>query len=153
MATEYKLYSAAELSTDEIVTYLTNALDASGTPGGYLERDGLQVTAYAVPATEAVTAASVFGFNHRVTATFRFDGLSAEAVRTANTVLMVRAVLALFGEYRADGVLLFNGEEVVVQRLNGEVSLNGDWEDFAEIEDLKRIATMYPLRTVPQPLL
>jgi hypothetical protein len=153
MATEYTLYSAAELSTDELLAFLAGAVDGSVTPYGYVDREGLQVSALAEPESEQAEMAEVFGFTHRVTAIFRFDNLAPPEVKETDTVLMIGATLQLFRKYRADGVLLLNGEEVVVQRLNGEVSLNGDWEDFAEIEGLKQIATMYPLRTVPQPLL
>jgi hypothetical protein len=153
MATEYTLYSAAELSTDEILAFMATAVDGSTSPHGYVEREGLQVTAYAVPAADQAATVGVFGFVHHITARFRFANGAPPAVTNTNTVLMVRAALRLFQDYQADGVLLFNGEQVVAQRLRAEVALNGEWEDFAEIEELRQAVAGYPLRTLAQPFL
>ena len=66
---------------------------------------------------------------------------------------MSSATIGFFRQYQADGVLLFNGEEVVVQRLHGEVALNSEWEEWAELDELRPAVAAYSFRALPQPLL
>jgi hypothetical protein len=98
-------------------------------------------------------ATSVFGFPHRVTASFRLSNRVSEQVRELNVGLMMRAVLSFFDTYPGDGVLLFNGEEVVLQKLTGQVSVNSDWEDRTELAGLRMLRAGRDFRPLPQPLL
>jgi len=160
MAVEYRLYSAADLSGDALASFMADALggtviDDSPDHGGLrrVVRDGLDVTAYRVIPGDEAYAAGVFNFPHRITAAFRFSNRASEQVRAVNVVLMVRAVLSLFDAYPGDGVLLFNGEEVVLQKLSGQVSLNSDWEEWADIPELRPLGEGRDIRPLPQPLL
>jgi hypothetical protein len=153
MATEYRFYAAAEVTADEFADFLVDALGGSLTREGFVAREGLMVTAYRVVPGEEASAADLFGFTHRVTATFRFSNTAAPHVRDTNVVLMVQAVLRFLDRYPGSGVLLFNGEEVVLQRLDDTVELSSDWEEWTDVSQLSHLIGRYDRRPLPQPLL
>lgn len=112
-------------------------------------RDGLWVTAHRVEPGEEATAPDLFGFPHRVTARFRFSSTQPE-LEEHNTALMVGAVLSLG---LADGVLLFNGEEAVVQTSGGEVTFAAGWEDWDDMPEVVALIREHRVRPLAQPLL
>jgi hypothetical protein len=65
----------------------------------------------------------------------------------------VRAVLQFFDTYPGEGVLLFNGEEVVLQRLHGSVVVDSKWEELADIPELATLVAALEVAPLPQPLL
>jgi hypothetical protein len=152
MATEYDFYVAAELSTTEILQFMATAVGGQLTEHGFVARDGLQVTAYAVEPSEEVYPPRAFDFTGRTVATFRFSNTAAEEVEQLNTGRMVAAVLSFFAEHPGRGVLLFNGEEVVIQRLSDKVEINSEWE-WGELAALDRIRAEHVWHPLPQPLL
>lgn len=152
MAIEYDLYGSADVTTDEIVLFLAGVLEAR-VEDGTIRRDGLEVTAYRAEPGEEASATRLFGFTHRVTATFRLSNRSTPEEREHNTAVMTDAVLQFLDRYAGSGVLLFNGEEVVLQKLDGPVSLNSDWEEWSESEELSALIGEREFRSLPQPLL
>jgi hypothetical protein len=148
MALEYTYYGAADLDTDSLRSVVAAALGATLSADGSMFREGLWVNAYRVEATDVATAPRLFGFEHRVTITFRFSSRHREA-EMHNTALMVGVVLRLSD---ADGVLLFNGEEAVIQASGGEVIFAADWEDWEEPE-VAALTRGHRVATLEQPLL
>jgi hypothetical protein len=73
MAIEYTYYGAADLDTEGLRSVVAATLGATPSADGSMFRDGLWVNAYRVEPTEVATAPSLFGFEHRVTVTFRFS--------------------------------------------------------------------------------
>ncbi|MDC0713516.1 SitI3 family protein [Stigmatella sp. ncwal1] len=66
--------------------------------------------------------------------------------------LMLRATLLLL-EHGRDGVLLFNGEHIILQRLSGQLVLNEDarnWVDGLQLEGEIRLP--HERRSLPSPL-
>ncbi|GAA1817489.1 hypothetical protein HC028_21095 [Planosporangium flavigriseum] len=153
MAMEYRLYGAADMTTEEIFSFMADAIDGSVSPEGFAQREGMTVTAYRVDSGEEASAAGLFGFPHHVTATFRFSNTAPSQVRERNTALMIEAVLRFFDRYPGDGVLLFNGEEVVLQRLAGDLALDRDWEDWTDVPGMSEVIAGREQRLLPQPLL
>jgi hypothetical protein len=150
MALEYVLCAAADITTEEFVAFLAEALNAS-VHDNDVRRDGLMVIAYRETPGEEYSPHTI-GFTHRVTATFRFSNLAHTRLRDENTVLMVRAVLAFLGRYPGSGVLLFNGERVVLQKLDGPVELDSGWEDWS-LDGMAKVIAGLPQHPLPQPLL
>lgn len=153
MATEYVLYGSADLTPEEMRLFLAGVLGAAVAEDGMVHRPGLQVTAYRAEPGEEAYAASLFGFTHRVTATFRFSNRSTEEETEHNTALMAAAVLEFLDRYAGFGVLLFNGEEVVLQKLDGRLALNSDWEDWSASPEMNALIGEREFRALPQPLL
>ncbi len=82
---------------------------------------------------------------------FRLDPSSDEYEE--GTRVMMRATMLLL-EHGRDGVLLFNGEHIVLQRLGGRLVLNADarnWSDGLRLED--EIHLPHEKRSLPSPLL
>lgn len=148
MAIEYTYYGAADLDTDDLRSKAAATLGATLSPDGSMFRDGLWVNAYRVGAADVAKAADLFGFEHRVTITFRFSSLRPDS-EEHNTALMVGVVLALSG---TDGVLLFNGEEAVMQASGGEVVFAAGWEDWDEPE-VAALVRNHRVAPLAQPLL
>lgn len=148
MATEYTYFGAADLETAELRSVVAASLGATLSPDGSMSRDGLWVSAYRVEPEDVATAPHLFGFEHRVTVTFRFSSMHRE-LDEHNTALMVGVVLALS---TADGVLLFNGEEAVMQTSGGEVTFASDWEDWDEPE-VAALMRDHRIAPLAQPLL
>src|SRR5262249_46458937 len=135
------------------LAFMADAISGVVTAYGFVQGDGLQVTAYRVDAGEEASAARLFGFVHRVTATFRFANLGAEGRRELNEELMIASVVQFLETYPDSGVLLFNHEEVILQRLDAEIVLNSDWDGWADLPGLGRLTGRVQWRVLPQPLL
>jgi hypothetical protein len=92
----------------------------------------------------------LFGFQHRITATFHFSDLADDATDERNTALMVRSVIDLVRRYACCGVLLFNGELAIAQWTPGEIVFDADWEPWLRMDSL---LAGHARRRLPQPLL
>jgi hypothetical protein len=149
MAIEYTYYGSADLSTQSLRSKVAGALGGSLTPDGTVTREGLSATAYRVEPGEEATAPSLFGFAHRVTVRFRFSARQRDLAEH-NTALMVGAVL---GPAQADGVLLFNGEEAVLQTADGETIFATGWEDWDDMPEVVALRRSHRGAPLAQPLL
>ncbi|MCY1075049.1 SitI3 family protein [Archangium lansingense] len=92
-----------------------------------------------------------FQFRPDLSVGFRLDPNSDEYEQ--GNRIMLRATMFLL-EYGRDGVLLFNGEHIVLQRLSGHLVLNEDsknWTDGLQLEDEIRLP--HEKRPLPSPLL
>jgi hypothetical protein len=78
VALEYHFLGSAQMSTEDILAFMADEVGGVVTDFGFVQGDGLQVTAYRVTPGEEASAARRFGFVHRVTATYRFGNLAAE---------------------------------------------------------------------------
>ena len=152
MAIEYTYYSAADLATDEVRSVVAAALAGVVTSDGTIARDGLSATAYRVDPGEEATAPGLFGFHHRVTVRFRFSSTRRE-LEEHNTALMTGAVLSIFDRTGADSVLLFNGEEAILQSIGGEAVFAADWEDWESLPEAAALTAGRRVAVLAQPLL
>jgi hypothetical protein len=153
MAIEYSLASEADVDTQDLQDFMVAAIGGEKGPDGTVFRDGMYVMAHRLAEGEENSAMQLFGIQHRVSATFRLANLADEATRNHNTALMVGAVLAFFHRYAGRGVLLFNGEVAILQRLTGEIVFDREWEDWFENDEVTPLLDGYPIRPLPQPLL
>ena len=151
MALEYDFYAAADITREEFLTFLAQTMSAP-ISHDYVRGDGLQATAHRETPEEEASTVNEFGFPERISATFRFANLASEQLTDQNTVLMIRTVLAFFDRYPGSGVLLFNGERVVLQKLDGDVELDSDWEDFS-LDGMAEVIAGLSQRPLPQPFL
>lgn len=152
MATEYVLYASADLSTEEFRTFMVQVVGGE-VLGNFVRRDALDVTPYREDLDDPSPIAAMLGFPHRVTATFRLANLASPEARDEAIRLMYRSVLVFFYHYPADGVLLFNGERVVLQKLHGTIVIDSEWDDWADVPELPQMVQGLDSRVLPQPLL
>ncbi|GAA2647944.1 SitI3 family protein [Paractinoplanes durhamensis] len=149
MAIEYTFYSAADLSTDRLRSMIAAVIAGTIMPDGSLTREGLWTTAHRVEPGDEATAPPLFGFTHRLSVRFRFSATRRD-LEEHNTALMVGAVLALA---QADGVLLFNGEEAVLQCVNGEATFAADWDGWDDMPEVAALQAGRRTAHLAQPLL
>ncbi|PRY25818.1 SitI3 family protein [Pseudosporangium ferrugineum] len=152
MATEYTYYSAADLTTDRLRSLVAASLAGAATSDGTVVREGLSAFAWRVDPGEEATAPTLFGFEHRVTVRFRFSSVRPD-LEEHNTALMVGAVLALVDRTGADSVLLFNGEEAVLQSAGGAASFAAQWEDWQSMPEVSALMSGRQVSVLAQPLL
>ncbi|MEV8504890.1 SitI3 family protein [Actinoplanes sp. NPDC051475] len=152
MATEYTYYSAADLTTEELRSVVVAALSGSISADGTVVREGLSTSAHRVDRGDEAAAPQLFGFAHRVTCRFRFSATRPD-LEEHNTALMVGAFLAIADRTGADSVLLFNGEEAVLQSVGGEAVFAADWEDWETLPELSALRVGRRVAQLAQPLL
>lgn len=88
---------------------------------------------------ESQTVSEEFGFQPRVSITFRLD---KEAEPVAIRTRLLRGCLALLADCTDDAVFLFNGETVILLRRNGRLVLN-PVEGFWTKEAIALVPTPY----------
>jgi hypothetical protein len=94
----------------------------------------------------------LFGFNEKFSATFRFANLVDDATTAHNTALMAHTVISFAQQYRGSGVLLYNGEENVLQYDDDGIVFASDWEDWSENAEVAPLLNQFVSRVLPQPL-
>lgn len=152
MAMEYRFEGSADVPTEELLSFMA-AVTGGFITDNYARRDFLDITPWQVEPGDEAFAAAVLGFTDRVTIMFRISNRANSDQRDEAVVLMVRTVLQFFDRYPSEGVLLFNGEQVVLQRLNGGVVVDSKWEELADIPELAALVAGLEVAPLPQPLL
>jgi hypothetical protein len=153
MALEYIFHSAADATPEDFRSVIAAAVGGAVAADGTIFLEGMYVIVYSADPTEAQATTRLFGFDHRISALFRFSNLSSPATARHNTVLMVVAVLSVFDRFAQPGVLLFNGEQAVLQKLDGGVVFDEDWEDWSEVDEVTPFVAAHTRRRLAQPLL
>jgi hypothetical protein len=153
MATEYVFYGAADVSSAVLQGMIAAAVAGSVAADGTVSRSGMNVTAYHVEPDDESPVTAYFGFTHQVTITFRFDNVASAHERELNLALMVGAVLGFLDMHPGRGVLLFNGEEVTLQRLDDDVVFSSDWEDWTESDRIQALMMDRAVGVLAQPLM
>lgn len=148
MAIEYVLYGDTDVTADELTELLAEAIAADRVDGTTAFRDGMYVSSGQVADEERNDAVRAYGFEHRVTATFRL----ADPPAPHNTALVVAAVLAWSDRYGDCGVLLFNGYRAVLQLLPDGVVFDSEWAEFTGNDEVVALRANNPARPLPQPL-
>jgi hypothetical protein len=150
----FTFYGEANLTTNALQFLVAQAVGGTISPDGFIFRDGMDITALCVADDdEEESTGAYFGFTERVSVTFNFHNLAGLEVTDHNTALMVAAVLAVFDADPGRGVLLYNGSQVVLQRLDDGVELDSGWADWSEITETAPLLERYPSRLLHQPLL
>ncbi|WP_433830292.1 SitI3 family protein [Actinoplanes sp. CA-015351] len=153
MAIEYDLRSDADLDAGELLAFFAEAIGSAVVRDGAAFREGMYVTPDRVPEEDDDPTVGWFGFKHRSTTTFRFSNQADVATTEHNTAVMVGAVLAFFHRYDVHGVLLFNGEVVVIQRLTDRVSVADDWAEWLDGGEVAALIAGQSVHPLAQPLL
>ncbi|MEU4558698.1 SitI3 family protein [Actinoplanes sp. NPDC023936] len=153
MALEYDLSTDADLDDDELREFFAAAIEGEIGAGGTVFRDGMYATVYRVADGEEDETSRLFGFNERVSGTFRFQNLASERDREHNVALMISSALAFSARYASRGVLLHNGDVAILQWSPGEVVFHSGWHDWLDGVEVAALVAGHPVRPLPQPLL
>ncbi|AEV86648.1 hypothetical protein ACWT_5631 [Actinoplanes sp. SE50] len=152
MATEYIVQSDADVRSDELTGFFESTLGELATDRTIV-LPGLFVTPDRPPEDERDETTRRLGFDHRVTATFRFHNLADPQTRDHNVAVMVGAVLAFYDRFGGSGALFYNDDVLTVQWTPREIVVNRDWTEFFEIDAVVAVIGDRPVRHLGQPLL
>jgi hypothetical protein len=154
MADEFDFHGSAAVEPQQLADFLMPLLGAEMADSRFLRRDRLHVSLLPMESTEEQDPiASLLGFTHRITVTFRFFPSEDQKLYHGNIRAMIEAVLAVLSHFGGDGVLMFNGEYMLIEGLDGSVTFDSEWDGLREVPELATIAHRYGLRRLPQPLL
>jgi hypothetical protein len=149
------LDSSLELSTDlkpaQVLRLMAERFGLEWGDDAHLRGPAVWVSAIEPNQDFKLMIEEAFHFRPSLSVGFRLDSNSDE-YEEGNRV-MLRATMLLL-EHGRDGVLLFNGEHIVLQRLSGHLVLNEDaknWTDGLQLENEIRLP--HDKRPLPSPLL
>ena len=153
MAVEFTWYGDADVDTPTLRDFLATTVGGTQQLDGTVLRDGLSISARRVTEDEANPDTALFGFDQRFRATFRFANLADAETAEHNTALMAHTLIAFAQRNGGSGVLLFNGEEAVLQYGPDGIVFASDWEDWTENSEIAPLLTQFASRVLLQPLL
>ena len=153
MALEFDWSGDAVLDTETLRAFIATATGGEPRPDGTVFLNGMYVMARAVSGDDVNPAIALFGFEERFTATFRFANRASAAATERNIAVMAHVVIAFAQSHGGSGVLLFNGEEAVLQYGADGIVFASQWHDWSENGRVAPLLDQFANRVLPQPLL
>ena len=153
MADEFTWYGDADLDTADLRSFVATITGGEQHADGTIFLPGMYVTARHVTGDDVNPAVRLFGFDHRFTVEFRLSARADDTTTKHNAALMAHALIAFSSQHSGRGVLLFNGEDAVLEYSDGDVVFAADWEDWSENNEVAPLLSQYPSRLLQQPLL
>lgn len=152
MALEYAFYASADLAEEDLIDFMAQVTGGQKI-GNFVRSGALDMTPAKEDDPDDVSPiAEMLGFVHRLTITFRIANLASDDEESEATATMVRVVLSFFERYRGAGVLLLNGELVVMQCLEDRVVFDSNWTDWDDIPTVIDLLRHSEHRALAQPL-
>ncbi|QRK12960.1 hypothetical protein JQX13_24755 [Archangium violaceum] len=151
MSLEYGLELSTGLKPQELLRLLEAQLALSWGNEKSLRGPALWIDCVEASRAGRESIEEGFHFSPDVLVIFRLDSNSGEYEEGHR--VMLRATMLLL-EHGQDGVLLFNGEHILLQRIAGQLVLNADarnWTDGLRLENEIRLP--HEKRSLPSPLL
>ncbi len=150
MALEYQLY----ISTDSSASHLLEAIhDQFNLPWSqdhmFLDPFGVQVSALACGQSRREAFVESFGFRFDVAVHFRLANELDE--RREGYLTMLTVVVGLLQQEAGQAVLLFNDEIILLQRFDGDLALNLDWQTWQK-QGVDLVTLPYRMQSLPSPL-
>jgi hypothetical protein len=154
MAIEYDWYGDAGIDSDALRAFIATATGGHQNAEGTVFVTGMYVMAsHTAGEDERNPAIALFGFEDRFSATFRLSPQIDDETTAHVEALMAHTLIAFATQVGGHGVLLFNGEDNVLQYGDGEVTFGAEWDEWAENPETAPLLTRFPSRVLPQPLL
>lgn len=116
----------------------------------FLTGPGVQVSGLVCSRSWQETMQEAFGFRPEAELYFRL-ARGLEEQREGYRV-MLEVVTRWLQEEAGQGVLLFNGETILLQRLGTELTLNSDWQTWHK-EGREKMTLPHTMQSLPSPLL
>jgi hypothetical protein len=157
VAIDIHLEAARAVGEEEMLAFFGRAADATlmdpdGSP--YLRTPGMDITPFAIgpdDPDEYEYRITALGFRRRVLVIFRLRNLATEDETAEAERQIVTSALEFLSTYESDGVLLHYGEYVMLERRNGEVTIDSGLEAFMDNPLLTEALADYPHRKLRQP--
>ncbi|XXF78916.1 SitI3 family protein [Myxococcaceae bacterium GXIMD 01537] len=151
MGLDNSLAFSTDLKSAQALRLLATRLGLEWADATHLSGPAVWVSAIEASADLKLMIEEAFHFRPDLSVGFRLDP-NSDDYEEGNRV-MLRAVMLLL-EHGRDGVLLFNGEHIVLQRIGGRLVLNADarnWTDGLQLEN--EILPPHEKRPLRSPLL
>lgn len=149
MALEFSLEAAMDVEPNHALHLIADTIGVSWADQDHLSGLGVRISAINGTDLRKLVIADAFQFVPSLSVGFRVQP-KENYQEGKHTVL--RAVMVLLDHFSGDAVLLFNGEDVVLQRLNSSLVINNYWSQWSTAQ-LAEIDQPYELRTLISPLL
>lgn len=153
MATEYHLSVATPQEPQPVVQLLAEALRLEQQPDGFLVGPGILLGVRPMTGLRRTVLREAFGFDPSLSILFRMYNNAPDDEYSMGKHILIRATMLVLERDPGDAVLLFNGEQVILQRLQGRLALNHDWQEWTSYQLLADVTLPYTLRALPSPLL
>ncbi|MBW4463638.1 MAG: hypothetical protein KME47_25850 [Nodosilinea sp. WJT8-NPBG4] len=150
MALSYELEMAADLDSQQALQIVANTCLLQW-QGEQLIGNGIQVRAFKESEEDnQELTKQAFGFSPTLIVNFRIkSGQHSEQAER----IMIRATAALLQATSKDAVLLFNYENIVLQRIHNQLIINQDLWDAWKADELKKIGMPHTIAVLSSPLL
>jgi hypothetical protein len=151
MALDYSLELSTHLKPTQALDLLAERLGLQQSDEAHLGGPGIWISAIRQTQLGRSIIEEGFHFSPDLSVGFRLDPNSFDYEKGKR--LMLQSTLLLLEQAGKDGVLLFNGENIVLQRMGGKLLLNEDWSWTDESRLEEEITLPYERRPLPSPLL
>jgi hypothetical protein len=152
VATEFDWYGDADVDIATLRAFVVAAIGGRQYLDGTVHRDGMYVMP-TVGSEDDDEVIPLFGFEERLSATFRFANLADATTTEHNMALMVHLIIAFAQSHGGSGVLLYNGERAVLQYGKDGVVFDSDWADWTDNPEVAPLLGQFTSRQLVQPLL
>jgi hypothetical protein len=153
MSIEYELKLATKLNPETALRLIAQEYGFAFGEQGNLQGPGIVVGAIAIDEQSQSFMEEMFQFRPTVNIWFCPDPNGADYLESEQVI--VGATSLLFNKESGDAVLLHNGENLLLQRRNGEVAISDKWwsDWFSPCHLTSEIMFPYTVRNLPSPLL
>jgi hypothetical protein len=144
VALDYDLDLVTNLDSNEALTLFADKLDFEWCDDNRLIGIGVIVTSFSTSNLSELSQSmfeELYGFTSNICVSFRLDKF---ADYNRGYQLMMEAVTLLLSQDEGDGVLVFNSEITILQRIGGELVVDSKWNSSISNE-LRLPHQMLPL--------
>lgn len=153
MALEYSFEGALDLDATAALQQVATELGLSATDSVRLHGPALQIFTLSQSDLRKSVIEDAFHFRPTLSIGFRIDSNASDQDYETGKHLLIRVVVALLQQSPGAAVLLFNGETVLLQRLDERIVLNQDWREWTSYDLLRDVTLPYDQRPLPSPLM
>lgn len=154
MSADWNLAVAAEWSPDEARSRVQHLLGGEVRDDAVFRGD-MYVTVLGMIRSRAEFLEESFGFLPTLSITYHRKLLEGQDPAQYDLDLrdMAFSAHALADAADGDSVLLFNGEDLIFQRLHGVLTINADWAQWQRLGIPNSLTTAHEVRPLTSPLL
>lgn len=149
MALEFSLVLETPCTPLALLTTIAHDTGLTWSDDSHLLGQGVWISAIEETARGQALMEELFGFRSTVVVGFRINP-KEDYQEGKHTVL--RATMVVLKQNVDHAVLLFNGEDIVLQAAGQRLLLNADWGQWPATQ-LAEVTLPYELRPLPSPLL
>jgi hypothetical protein len=153
MSLNYDLEIATSLNPKQVLQIIVDELGFTWCEQGNLQGPQVAVSAISQSPLGQSVIEEGFGFRPKIHLSFWISSHANEEEGRIARQSVIRAVMTILRYESGDAVLLFNGENLLLQRLNGNLILNSVWKEWTSYYLFDEITLPCERREIASPLL